>query len=36
MFVDIAIKAIAIQLIYAAVVLGVDWLAHRKSAKKQA
>lgn len=31
MFIDIVVKAIGIQLIYAVVVLGVDWLAHRKT-----
>ncbi len=31
MFIDIVVKAIGIQLIYAMIVLGVDWLVHRKT-----
>lgn len=30
MFVDIALKAVAIQFIYALVVLSIDWAVHKK------
>ena len=35
MFVDIALKAVAIQFIYALVVLGVDWVVHKKMKDKE-
>lgn len=35
MFVDIALKAVAIQFIYALIVLGVDWVVHKKMKDKE-
>lgn len=35
MFVDIAIKAVGIQFVYALVVLGVDWIVHKKMKNKE-